>query len=108
MITGSDDHTIKVYDRMTGTEVNTFTGHTGPIKCLKIFPGTNGRIIISGSSDNTIKIWDRLIGKCLDTLIIPNIISEVTSIAVSIDQKICIANKNGQIMIYKNNKPYNY
>jgi WD40 repeat protein len=53
--TASDDFSIKVWDRNTGSLVNTYYGHTNKVRALVILP--NG-LLASGSSDGTILLWN--------------------------------------------------
>src|SRR5262249_10139407 len=53
---GSTDGTIKVWNRITGTEVATLAGHTDIVTAL-IFSADSKRVI-SGSRDLTLKVWE--------------------------------------------------
>ena len=55
-VSGSFDHTLKLWDLIGGTEKRTFTGHTKEINAVAVT--ANGRFAISASSDNTLKVWD--------------------------------------------------
>ncbi|KAJ3121100.1 hypothetical protein HK098_003971 [Nowakowskiella sp. JEL0407] len=46
---------------------DTFTGHTGNVKCVE-FVGEEGRQIISGSSDNSCRLWDLESTACIAVL----------------------------------------
>ncbi|MFM6776063.1 MAG: WD40 repeat domain-containing protein [Dolichospermum sp.] len=61
VISGSDDKTNKILDRVTGTEKVTFEGHSDSVKAIALTP--DGKTVISGSSDNTIKTWDLVTGE---------------------------------------------
>ena len=59
VVTGSGDHTIKVWDSATGKEIKSFggpTGHQNLVLSVSISP--DGSLIASGGSDNTAKLWD--------------------------------------------------
>ena len=57
IISGSDDHTIRIWDAETGAQVgDPLEGHTSSVKSVAYSP--DGRHIISGSLDHTIRIWD--------------------------------------------------
>ena len=57
IISGSSDHTIRIWDAKTGTPVgDPLVGHTELVSSVAYSP--NGRHIISGSHDHTIRIWD--------------------------------------------------
>ena len=66
IITGSSDHTIRLWDAETGAAVGTpLEGHTDRVNSVAYSP--DGRHIISGSSDNTIRIWDASTGAAVGT-----------------------------------------
>jgi len=60
IISGSDDHTIRIWNAKTGTAVGALKGHTRPVSSVAY--STDGRHIISGSDDHTIRIWDAKAG----------------------------------------------
>ena len=66
IITGSFDHTIKVWDLKGGGCVNTLAGHHGEISSTQF--NYAGDMCISGSIDRTCKIWDIGSGRCVQTL----------------------------------------
>ncbi|KAJ3202940.1 hypothetical protein HDU82_006958 [Entophlyctis luteolus] len=53
IISGSRDHTIRVFDMQTFVHRQTFSGHSGSVLCLQY----DDSFIISGSSDSTIMQW---------------------------------------------------
>ncbi|KAF7169363.1 hypothetical protein CNMCM5623_002126 [Aspergillus felis] len=66
LASGSDDHTIKLWDTKTGAELQTLIGHSGYVRSVA-FSG-NGQMLASGSRDCTIKLWDTKTGAELQTL----------------------------------------
>lgn len=61
MLSGSEDHLLKVYRLDDGSPVYTLHGHCGPITSLfidRINPATSG----SGSQDGMLCVWDLLTG----------------------------------------------
>ncbi len=57
IISGSHDHTIRIWDAKTGAAVgHPLEGHTAWVSSVAYSP--DGRHIISGSGDRTIRIWD--------------------------------------------------
>jgi WD40 repeat protein/predicted AAA+ superfamily ATPase len=61
IVSGSSDHTVKLWERTSGKEVRTFKGHNGRVRSVCFSP--EGTHILSGSDDNTVKLWDRAGGK---------------------------------------------
>lgn len=61
VVTGSQDHTLKVFRLEDLVPMYTLHGHCGPISCLfidRISPMTSG----SGSQDGLLCVWDLLNG----------------------------------------------
>lgn len=61
IITGSDDHTINIYDTATGELRNTLEGHEGGVWALQYI---GGNTLVSGSTDRTVRVWDIKEAKC--------------------------------------------
>ncbi|XP_031093102.1 coatomer subunit beta'-1-like [Ipomoea triloba] len=55
LITGSDDHTAKVWDYQTKSCVQTLEGHTHNVSAVCFHPELP--IIITGSEDGTVRLW---------------------------------------------------
>jgi WD40 repeat protein/serine/threonine protein kinase len=81
IVTGSEDHTAKVWDVASGRELLTLKGHNGRIWSVAFSP--DGQRIVTGSGDNTAKVWDAASGKELLTL--KGHTGEVWSVAFSPD-----------------------
>ncbi|KAL7322579.1 hypothetical protein PS15p_211563 [Mucor circinelloides] len=60
IITGSDDHSINVYDIKTGKLKTALNGHDGGVWALQYV----GNTLVTGSIDRTIRVWDIEKGKC--------------------------------------------
>jgi WD40 repeat protein len=56
IVTGSSDHTLKLWDSETGAELLTLFGHQHNVNCCAYSPC--GRYIVSASNDGTIKVWE--------------------------------------------------
>src|SRR5258706_14842172 len=83
VVTGSDDHTIRIWDAESGAVVGEpLTGHTNLVSSVAYSP--DGRHIISGSSDRTIRIWDAKTGAAVGNPLEGHTKS-VTSVAYSPD-----------------------
>ena len=56
VISGSDDHTIKVWNIQKRMCVSTLKGHDSYVNCLiELFNGN----VLSASSDKTMRVWKR-------------------------------------------------
>ena len=56
LVSGSDDHTIKLWDVQTGGVVKTFCAHTNRVAAVSI--SADNTMIASGSEDMTIYLWN--------------------------------------------------
>jgi|GEM_PF-319197 len=59
VVSGSGDHTLKVWDSATGKEIKSYggpAGHQNLVMSVSISP--DGSLIASGGTDNTAKLWD--------------------------------------------------
>jgi guanine nucleotide-binding protein subunit beta-2-like 1 protein len=64
-LSGSWDHTLRLWDLNTGQTTRRFVGHTKDV--LSVAFSADNRQIVSGSRDKTIKLWNTL-GQCKYTL----------------------------------------
>jgi WD40 repeat protein len=61
LVTGSFDHTVRIWDAGTGTEIFCLRGHEQAVSCVAFSP--DGRFVASGAADRTVRIWDLAAGK---------------------------------------------
>jgi len=66
IVTGSEDHTAKLWDLATGSEVFSLRAHTESVTCVAFSP--DGTRIATGSRDKTVRLWDAASGSELATL----------------------------------------
>jgi TIR domain/WD domain, G-beta repeat len=64
-LSGSLDHTAKLWDVATGREIRTFAGHAGMVFSVAV--SSDGRTALSGSDDKTLKLWDVATGSEIHT-----------------------------------------
>jgi len=57
-LTGSWDHTLRLWNLQTGSTHRQFKSHTGDV--MSVAFSTDNRHIVSGSRDKTIKLWNTL------------------------------------------------
>jgi WD40 repeat protein len=55
IVSGSADHTVKVWDAVTGQETITLRGGASPVTCVAFSP--DGRRIVAGGWDGA-RVWD--------------------------------------------------
>ena len=63
---GSDDHTIHLWDVVSGVHLKTLEGHSNLVLSVVFSP--DGTRIASGSGDHTIRLWDAASGTPLKIL----------------------------------------
>jgi WD40 repeat protein len=57
-LTGSWDHTLRIWDLTTGIPFGLLSGHTGRITAVTCTQLDGSTIAVTGSSDCTVRIWD--------------------------------------------------
>ncbi len=63
IISGSEDKSIKIWERETGREIKTLKGHSHMVTSVAF--SKDDKYIISGSWDNSIKIWEQETGSVI-------------------------------------------
>jgi WD40 repeat protein len=56
IVSGSNDHSVRVWDASTGAEVKVLKGHTGWVNSVAF--SSNRMQIVSGSNDQSVRVWD--------------------------------------------------
>ena len=67
LVSGSHDHTIKLWDVQTGGVIKIFSGHISPVNSVSV--SADCTMIVSGSDDNTVCLWNIQTGECYHVLI---------------------------------------
>jgi tetratricopeptide (TPR) repeat protein len=60
------DHTIQLWNPVTGQQLRALAGHTQDVDSLAFSP--DGHVLASGSTDQTVRLWDPLTGRQLRSL----------------------------------------
>jgi F-box/WD-40 domain protein MET30 len=64
LISGSYDHTVRVWNTDTGAQIRCMRGHTRAIRALQF----DEFKLITGSMDRTLRVWNWRTGECIRTL----------------------------------------
>ncbi|KAJ0391390.1 hypothetical protein P43SY_009361 [Pythium insidiosum] len=63
LVTGADDHLLKVWDATDGSLRATLVGHTGNVTAVAVHPSLP--LIASGAEDGTLRLWDAETYRCV-------------------------------------------
>lgn len=66
LVSGSDDGTIKLWDRASGRLLRTLVGHTEGVTWVQVT--SDGRSVVSLSQDRTAKLWEAATGRLVRTI----------------------------------------
>jgi WD40 repeat protein len=61
LVTGGEEHTVKIWDAGSGDMLHSLSGHTGDVYCVAASP--DGRWIASAGEDTTVRLWDARTGE---------------------------------------------
>jgi WD40 repeat protein len=81
VVSGSEDHTLRVWDLESGQTIRTLQGHTSAVTALAL--SSDGRRAVSGSEDHTLRVWDLESGQIICTL--EGHMDSVNAVALSSD-----------------------
>jgi len=91
------DYSVRVWDLLTGRELNVFKGHEDAVSIVAVTP--DGTRVVTGSKDGTARIWDLASGRHLATL--RGDMGRVTSIAVTSDGNSIITASPGTVRVWR-------
>ena len=83
LVSGGDDHTIRIWNLASGKLERTLEGHTDSVRAVAITP--DGRRIVSGGTFDAVRVWDLASGKFVHTIVGQAGYRAVYSVAVSPD-----------------------
>jgi WD40 repeat protein/serine/threonine protein kinase len=86
-LSGSSDHTVKLWEVASGKCLKTFVGHAKWVNSVCL--STDGRYALSGSDDYTLKLWEVSSGQCLRTFTGHN--NAVNSVCLSADGQFALS-----------------
>ncbi len=66
MVTGAEDHLVRVWDTATGTLIGGPLQHQSGVESVAV--SADGGTIVSGSQDSTVRIWKRAPGNLIRTI----------------------------------------
>lgn len=98
LVSGSSDHTIRVWQIPSGNTHRLMLGHRGEVDVVRFSP--DGTIVASGSSDRTLRLWEAATGKELRVLgsFVDGILS---ALAVSSDgQTLISGSDDGSVRVW--------
>lgn len=85
-LSGSKDHTLKLWEVATGRCLRTFEGHVDWVNSVCL--STDSRLALSGSSDYTLKLWEVATGQCIRTFYRHT--PKVNSVCLSADSRFAL------------------
>ncbi|KAI8485540.1 hypothetical protein Bbelb_367340 [Branchiostoma belcheri] len=59
-VIGGEDFKLYKFDYETGSELESYKGHFGPVHCVRFSP--DGELYASGSEDGTLRLWQTNVG----------------------------------------------
>ncbi|KAJ3124884.1 POC1 centriolar protein A [Nowakowskiella sp. JEL0407] len=87
IVSGSEDHSIKVWDAKTGEEIRSLSGHDDYVNAVAV--SHEGCLVVSGSEDALTKIWNLHTGKEIRTL--SGHENWINSVAISVDGSLILS-----------------
>ncbi|MFC1634820.1 DUF4062 domain-containing protein [Planctomycetota bacterium] len=94
IVSGSWDHTLKVWDLTKGQCLRTLKGHSDRVCFLQLT--SDGRIV-SGSNDGTLKVWDFQSGQCLCTI---ESLTKISSLSLDSKNRLVSGSEDGKVKVW--------
>jgi WD40 repeat protein len=94
VLSGSFDHTLKLWDTNSGLLLRTLAGHSDAVKSVAFSPV--GAKVLSGSFDMTLKLWDAGTGQVLRTFVGHS--DSVNAVAFSPDGSMVLSGSSDQTL----------
>ena len=66
LVSGGDDHTVRIWDLASGRLQRTLRGHADSVRAVAVTP--DGRRIISGGTYDVVRVWDLESGKFMHSI----------------------------------------
>ncbi|MGD0018545.1 MAG: hypothetical protein ABSD62_04765 [Candidatus Limnocylindrales bacterium] len=66
LVSGGDDHTVRIWDLASGRLERTLKGHTDSVRAVAVTP--DGRRIVSGGTFDAVRVWDLASGQFVHTV----------------------------------------
>ncbi len=86
VLSASFDHSVKVWDLLSGRELATLTGHTLEVNVLAVTP--DGRLALSGGGDGLVRVWELPAGR--EIAILEGHTNSVTAVCITANGKLAI------------------
>ena len=90
-VSGSDDHTARLWEVATGRCIRVFEGHHNLVwaACFS----ADDRWVVSGGWDDNVRVWDKATGECVRTLCAegPKAAQPITSVCGSADGRFVLS-----------------
>jgi WD40 repeat protein len=97
VLTGSDDHTARLWDTANAKLLSTLEGHTGAVTSVVFSP--NGSQVLTGSDDHTARLWN-LVTKQIEIILKDNDYSITSAIFSPKDTQILIGLEDGTARLW--------
>ncbi|XP_065860701.1 DENN domain and WD repeat-containing protein SCD1 [Euphorbia lathyris] len=65
VVSGSDDHSVIVWDKQTTQPLEELKGHDAPVSCVRMLSGER---VLTSAHDGTLKMWDVRTDTCVATV----------------------------------------